>query len=115
MREPKSTLVATPESMIATVVFAPVKRLSRPSDCLRSATTEPALRVASGADALASAPLATLRAGSVVADLKQSLGLDNRFTGANTTVAIIDSGVATNVDFGSRILAQYVFLNGRRS
>jgi len=53
-------------------------------------------------------------ASTVVADLKQALGLDNRFTGANATVAIIDSGVATNVDFGSRIVAQYVFWKGRQ-
>jgi len=52
---------------------------------------------------------------SVVADLKQALGLDNRFTGANTTVAIIDSGIAPNIDFGSRIVAQYVFLHGRQA
>jgi len=53
-------------------------------------------------------------ASTVVADLKQALGLDNRFTGANATVAIIDSGIATNVDFGSRIVAQYVFWKGRQ-
>ena len=53
-------------------------------------------------------------ASTVVADLKQALGLDNRFTGANTTVAIIDSGIATNLDFGSRIIAQYVFWKGRQ-
>ena len=69
--------------------------------------------------ALAAGPPANSKSGSnstssVVADLKQALGLDNRFTGANTTVAIIDSGIATNVDFGSRILAQYVFSNGRQ-
>ena len=55
----------------------------------------------------------TSYASSVVGDLKQALGLDNRFTGANTTVAIVDSGIATNVDFGSRIIAQYVFTRGR--
>jgi len=49
---------------------------------------------------------------TVVADLKQALGLDNRFTGANTTVAIIDSGIAMNVDFDTRIVAQYAFLKG---
>jgi len=65
--------------------------------------------------ALASAPPGNLKASSVVADLKQSLGLDNRFSGANTTVAVIDSGIATNVDFGARIVAQYVFLNGGQS
>ena len=53
-------------------------------------------------------------ASTVVADLKQALGLDNRFTGANTTVAIIDSGIATNIDFGTRILGQYVFWKGRQ-
>jgi len=51
---------------------------------------------------------------SVVADLKQALGLDNRFTGVNTTVAIIDSGVAINIDFDTRIVSQYVFLKGRQ-
>ena len=51
---------------------------------------------------------------TVIADLKQALGLTNRFTGANTTVAIIDSGVATNVDFDTRIVAQYLFWKGRQ-
>ncbi|MFL6280628.1 MAG: S8 family peptidase [Vicinamibacterales bacterium] len=51
---------------------------------------------------------------SVVADLKQALGLDNRFTGVNATVAIIDSGIAMNVDFDTRIVAQYAFLKGRQ-
>jgi serine protease AprX len=69
--------------------------------------------------ALASGLLGNVKSGSnstssVVADLKQALGLDNRFTGANTTIAIIDSGIATNVDFGSRIVAQYVFSNGQQ-
>lgn len=50
---------------------------------------------------------------SVVGDVKQVLGLGNWFTGSSVTVAIIDSGVAPNVDFDTRILAQYVFANGR--
>lgn len=72
--------------------------------------------------ALASGPLGSTRnlpsvggASSVTADLKRTLGLDDRFNGANTTVAIIDSGIATNADFGWRIVAQYVFLDGRQS
>ena len=51
---------------------------------------------------------------SVVADVKQTLGLGNRFTGSNATVAIIDSGIASSIDFESRIVAQYVFLKGRQ-
>jgi len=50
---------------------------------------------------------------SVVADLKQALGLGNWFTGSNTTVAIIDSGIAPNPDFDTRIVAQYLFSRGR--
>jgi serine protease AprX len=62
---------------------------------------------------------ATTQSGStyanpLVADLKQALGLDNRFTGVNTTVAIIDSGIALNLDFDTRIVAQYAFLKGRQ-
>ncbi len=51
---------------------------------------------------------------SVISDLKQSLGLDNTFSGINTTIAVVDSGIAPNVDFGSRIVAQYVFSRGRQ-
>jgi len=51
---------------------------------------------------------------SVVADLKQTLGLGNQFTGSNVTVALIDSGIASSIDFDSRIVAQYVFLKGRQ-
>jgi serine protease AprX len=50
----------------------------------------------------------------VIADLKQALGLTNRFTGANTTVAIIDSGIAMNIDFDTRVVAQYLFSKGRQ-
>lgn len=50
---------------------------------------------------------------SVVADLKQALGLGNWYTGSNSTVAIIDSGIAANPDFDTRIAAQYVFSKGR--
>lgn len=49
----------------------------------------------------------------VVGDVKKTLGLGNWFTGSNATVAIIDSGVALNVDFDTRLLAQYVFSNSR--
>lgn len=51
---------------------------------------------------------------TVVADLKQTLGLGNSFTGSNVTVAVIDSGIASGLDFESRIVAQYLFLKGRQ-
>jgi len=51
---------------------------------------------------------------ATVADLKQTLGLGNQFTGSDITVAIIDSGIASSTDFDSRIVAQYVFLKGRQ-
>ncbi len=54
-----------------------------------------------------------LSSSDVVADLKQTLGLGNWYTGSSVTVALIDSGVAPNVDFDTRVLAQYVFSNGR--
>jgi serine protease AprX len=49
----------------------------------------------------------------VVGDVKQTLGLGNWFTGSSITVAIIDSGVAPGVDFGSRIVGQFVFHGGQ--
>jgi serine protease AprX len=49
----------------------------------------------------------------VVSDVKQTLGLGNWFTGSSLTVAIIDSGVAPDTDFDSRILAQYAFSSGK--
>jgi serine protease AprX len=48
-----------------------------------------------------------------VAQVKQILGLSERFTGATATVAIIDSGIAPVGDFDNRILGQYVFTGGR--
>jgi serine protease AprX len=48
-----------------------------------------------------------------IADVKQILGVGNSLTGSNATVAIIDSGIASNVDFDTRILAQYLFLGGK--
>jgi serine protease AprX len=48
-----------------------------------------------------------------IADLKQILGVGNSLTGSSATVAVIDSGIAPNVDFDTRILAQYVFLGGK--
>jgi hypothetical protein len=54
----------------------------------------------------------TSYASDVVPDVLQILGPVNGFTGSSVTVAIIDSGVAFNVDFGTRILGQYRFTNG---
>jgi serine protease AprX len=48
-----------------------------------------------------------------VGEVKQILGLGNRFTGAASTVAVIDSGIALGLDFDTRILAQYVFVGGK--
>jgi serine protease AprX len=48
----------------------------------------------------------------VVGDVKQTLGLGNWFTGSSMTVAVIDSGVAPGVDFDSRIVGQFDFVNG---
>ena len=45
--------------------------------------------------------------------LKQTLGLGNWFSGATTTVAVIDSGLAPLKDFEGRILAFHDFTNGR--
>ena len=52
-------------------------------------------------------------ASDAIADVKQVLGVGNWLTGSSATVAIIDSGIAPNVDFDSRILAQYMFIGGR--
>jgi serine protease AprX len=49
----------------------------------------------------------------VVADVKQTLGLGNWFTGSGLTIAVIDSGVAAGVDFDSRIIGQFDFTGGR--
>jgi serine protease AprX len=49
----------------------------------------------------------------VVSDVKQTLGLSNWFTGSSLTVAVIDSGIAPDTDFDSRILAQYQFSAGK--
>jgi serine protease AprX len=49
----------------------------------------------------------------VIGDVKQTLGLGNWFTGSSLTVAVIDSGVAPGVDFGSRIVGQFAFHSGQ--
>jgi serine protease AprX len=49
---------------------------------------------------------------SVVTELKQELGIANWFTGSSLTIAIIDSGIASNGDFSGRILGSYDFTNG---
>jgi serine protease AprX len=66
------------------------------------------------ADSTQTSTTAYTYASSVIGDVKQALGLTNRFTGANTTVVVIDSGIALNVDFDTRIVAQYVFQKGRQ-
>lgn len=50
---------------------------------------------------------------NVVADVKRILGLGNGYSGSSITVALIDSGIALSADFDTRILAQYVFSNGK--
>jgi serine protease AprX len=64
-------------------------------------------------DADVSASGSTSSSSDVISDVKQSLDLGNWFTGSSVTVAIIDSGIATGVDFDSRIVAQYVFASGK--
>lgn len=64
-------------------------------------------------DGSSNAPQPSAPPSDVVGDVKQVLGLGNWYTGSSLTVAIIDSGVAPNVDFDTRVLAQYVFSNGR--
>jgi len=65
------------------------------------------------ADINASGGTTSTYSSDVIGDVKQTLGLGNWFTGSSLTVAVIDSGVASSMDFDSRILAQYVFANGR--
>jgi serine protease AprX len=50
---------------------------------------------------------------SDVVSVKQTLGLGNWYTGSSLTVAVIDSGVAPDVDFDSRIVGQFDFTSGR--
>ena len=45
--------------------------------------------------------------------LRKVLGLDNWFTGANTTVAVIDSGIQASADFDGRIIGMYDFTPGK--
>jgi len=44
--------------------------------------------------------------------LKNSLGLQDSFTGSSVTVAVIDSGIQTSTDFGNRIVGVYDFTGG---
>jgi serine protease AprX len=48
---------------------------------------------------------------SVVSELKKALGIGNWLTGSTVTIAVIDSGLAPNADFGGRILGTYDFTN----
>ena len=49
----------------------------------------------------------------VVSDVKQTLGLGNWYTGSSLTVAVLDSGIAPDTDFDSRVLGQYQFSSGK--
>jgi serine protease AprX len=74
----------------------------------------PQTKKSGGSSQAGSTTTNTTYSSSTVADLKQALGLGNWFTGSNSTVAIIDSGIALNADFDTRIVAQYLFWKGRQ-
>jgi hypothetical protein len=41
--------------------------------------------------------------------LKQSLGIGDWFAGSTMTIAVIDSGIAPNADFDTRVIGTYDF------
>ena len=48
-----------------------------------------------------------------VSVVQKSLGLEKWFTGSSLTVAVIDSGVQSSVDFSNRIVGFYDFVSGK--
>ena len=69
--------------------------------------------VTASADKTASATSANSSGSDAVSLVKQTLGLENWFSGSTSTIAVIDSGVQSNTDLSGRILGSYDFTGGK--